>query len=108
MGNYFVYIITNSSKNVLYIGMTNDLEQRVTEHYLNRGQPQTFAGKYFCYYLLYYERFNSPTHAIEREKELKGWNRKRKEALISALNPQWNFLNTEVMEWPPHPDITSR
>ena len=88
--------------------MTNDLEQRLTKHYLNRGQPHTFAGKYFCYYLLYYESFNSPTHAIEREKELKDWNRKRKETLIATINPQWNFLNNEVMEWPPHPDITSR
>ncbi|MEK6480611.1 GIY-YIG nuclease family protein [Catalinimonas sp. 4WD22] len=108
MGNYFVYIVTNSRKNVLYVGMTNDLEQRLTEHYLNRGQARTFAGKYYCYYLLYYERFNSPTHAIEREKQLKDWNRKRKEALIATLNPKWNFWNTEIMEWPPHLGITSR
>ncbi|WPP51114.1 GIY-YIG nuclease family protein [Catalinimonas niigatensis] len=108
MGNYFVYILTNSKKAVLYIGMTNDLEQRLIEHYLKRGDTKSFAGKYYCYHLLYHERFASATQAIEREKELKGWNRKRKEALINAFNTEWMFLNKEIMDWPPHPGITAR
>lgn len=108
MGNYFVYILTNSKKAVLYIGMTNDLEQRLIEHYLKRGDSKSFAGKYYCYRLLYYERFASASQAIEREKELKDWNRKRNEVLIHTFNPEWKFLNEEIMDWPPHPGITAR
>jgi putative endonuclease len=108
MGNYFTYILTNSTKKVLYVGMTNDLEQRLVEHFLNRGKPETFAGRYYCYYLLYYERFTLPGHALEREKEIKDWNRKRKEGLINSLNPEWKFLNSEIMLWPPDPETTAR
>ncbi len=108
MGNYFTYIITNSTKSVLYIGMTNDLEQRIVEHYLNRGKQKTFAGRYYCYHLVWYERFNNPTHALEREKEIKDWNRKRKEELIISFNPEWRFLNSEITSWPPDAGITSR
>jgi putative endonuclease len=107
-GNYFVYIITNTKKKTLYTGMTNDLEQRIVEHYLSRGNRSTFAGRYYCYYLLYFERFPTPSMAIEREKEIKDWRRSMKEQLINDFNPEWKFLNTEIMDWPPDPDITSR
>jgi putative endonuclease len=106
--NYFTYIITNSTKTTLYTGMTNNLEQRLIEHYLNRGQPKTFAGRYYCFYLLYYERFPSQSMAVEREKEIKDWNRPLKEQLITEFNPSWKFLNSEIMDWPPDPGITSR
>ncbi|MEQ8471891.1 MAG: GIY-YIG nuclease family protein [Marinoscillum sp.] len=106
--NYFVYITTNPAKSVLYTGMTNDLEQRIVEHYLNRGINDTFAGKYYCYNLLYYERFINPNHAIKREKEIKNWRRSLKENLITSENPEWDFLNGKIMDWPPHPEITSR
>ena len=108
MGNYFIYITTNPKKTVLYTGMTNDLEQRLVEHYLNRGLPKTFAGRYYCYNLIYFERFSLADHAIEREKEIKDWSRSKKEALIHKLNPDWRFLNVDIMEWPPHPEITAR
>ena len=52
---YYVYILTNYNKTVLYIGMTNDLEQRIIEHYLDRGNQKSFAGKYHTFYLLFYE-----------------------------------------------------
>ena len=94
--NYFVYILTNPAKTVLYIGVTNDIGRRLYEHFENRGNPKSFAGRYHCYNLVYYERFQFIDHAIEREKELKDWNRKRKEELISSINPDWNFLNDEV------------
>jgi putative endonuclease len=94
--NYFVYITTNPGKTVLYVGVTNDLAIRVNQHFENRGNPKTFSGKYFCYNLIYWERHNSPTHAIEREKEIKGWTRKKKEELINTQNPKWNFLNYSV------------
>jgi len=88
--------------------MTNDLELRLIEHYLNRGDKETFAGRYYCYNLVFYERHLSAEAAIEREKEIKDWNRKKKEELVNSFNPDWKFLNGEIMEWPPHPDITSR
>jgi putative endonuclease len=53
--NYFLYMLTNSSKRVLYTGVTNSLCQRLTEHYLKRGTDQSFAGRYYCYWLVYYE-----------------------------------------------------
>jgi putative endonuclease len=106
--NYFVYIITNPNRTVLYTGMTNDLESRLIEHYLNRGRDRTFAGRYFCFNLIYYERHSSPTAAIEREKEIKDWNRSKKEALINTVNPEWKFLNGELMEWPPAKGVGPR
>lgn len=99
MGNYFVYIVTNPSREVLYIGMTNDLNRRLMEHFENRGRAKTFAGKYFCYKLLYFERHYSALAAIEREKEIKKWSRKKKDALIKTENPGFRFLNTEVLEY---------
>ncbi len=57
MHNYFVYIITNFKKTVLYTGVTNDFERRLTEHFINRNNDKTFAGKYKCHYLLWFERF---------------------------------------------------
>lgn len=94
--NYFVYITTNPKKTVLYTGMTNDLERRLEEHGANAGNPITFAGKYHCNNLVYYERFTYVEHAIAREKEIKKWSRRKKEALISAFNPKWRFLNNDV------------
>jgi len=94
--NYYVYIITNPDKTVLYTGMTNDIGKRLNEHYENRGKQNTFAGKYHCYNLLYYDRFQFAQHAIAREKEIKDWNRKKKEALIALENPDWRILNDEI------------
>ncbi|MEQ8924704.1 MAG: GIY-YIG nuclease family protein [Fulvivirga sp.] len=88
--------------------MTNNLEYRIIEHYLNRGNSKTFAGRYFCYQLIYYEKHSSPAGAIEREKEKKDWSRDKKEELINRFNPDWKFLNNEITEWPPHPDISRR
>lgn len=96
------YITTNSAKNVLYCGMTNDLVQRITEHYINRGTQKSFAGKYYCYWLIYYEDYKYVDDAIAREKEVKKWNRKKKMKLINDLNPDWRFLNYEICDvWPP-------
>jgi len=91
-GNYFVYITTNPGKTVLYVGVTNDLGLRLKQHYLNKGKQKTFAGKYYCYKLLYYEFFSDINQAIAREKEIKNMTREKKEALIAIKNPNWNFL----------------
>ncbi|MEQ8713696.1 MAG: GIY-YIG nuclease family protein [Cyclobacteriaceae bacterium] len=104
MGNFFTYITTNPRRTTLYTGMTNDLEQRIVEHYLLRGKPMTFAGQYYCYMLLFFERHHRAIHAIERETEIKAMSRKQKEELIALDNPKWRFLNSTIMQWPPHPD----
>ena len=90
--NFFVYITTNPGKTTLYTGVTNDLFRRVNEHYQNRGKPETFAGKYYCYQLIYFERYVLINMAIEREKEIKDLSRERKLELIKRTNPSMNFI----------------
>jgi putative endonuclease len=94
--NFYVYIITNLDRTTLYIGVTNDLNVRLEQHRQNRGNPKSFAGKYHCYLLVYYEHFSHIEHAIAREKELKKWRREKKDNLIATTNPEWTFLNKEV------------
>jgi putative endonuclease len=96
--NYFVYITTNKNKTVLYTGITNNLKIRLAQHFENAQPHQhpSFAGNYNAYYLIYFERFENVEQAIAREKEIKGWRRSKKEALINTLNPEWRFLNAEV------------
>ncbi len=81
---------------VLYVGMTNDLVRRIKEHLDNQGKPETFAGKYCCHNLIYWEHHQYVLNAIEREKEIKNWRREKKEMLIREFNAQWTFLNAEI------------
>jgi len=81
--NYYVYIVTNKNKTVLYTGITNDLYRRLQEHKENSipfGHP-SFAGRYSSYFLLYYERFQQVEDAIAREKKSKDGGEKRKNYL---------------------------
>lgn len=94
---HYVYIMTNRYKNVLYIGVTNDLKRRINEH--EKGLDKGFSKKYNCHYLIYYEEFRSINLAIKRENEIKGWRRAKKDALIILKNPQLNFLNEIVRGW---------
>ena len=96
--NYYIYITTNPRKTTLYVGVTNNLVRRLQEHYDNSGKPQTFAGRYYCYNLVYWEHFQWIQDAIEREKEIKGWRREKKEALINSMNPKWKFLNNDIQD----------
>jgi putative endonuclease len=99
---FYVYILTNVHKSVLYTGVTNDLEQRIAEHYFQRGQPKYFAGKYNVHYLLYYEPYQYIKEAIWREKQIKGWTRAKKFELIGTMNPSLEFLNDKFFKvWPP-------
>jgi putative endonuclease len=99
---YYVYITTNYIKTVLYTGVTNNLEPRIIEHYLNRKGDKTFAGKYKAFYLLFYEPHKYINDAIAREKEIKGWRRDKKIALIKTMNPDMIFLNEKIFgKWPP-------
>jgi putative endonuclease len=94
--NYFIYIVTNKIKTVLYIGVTNDLQRRIYEH--ENGLLPGFTKKYNCHFLVYYEHFQNINDAIEREKEIKKWRREKKENLINGFNPMWKFLNKEIYE----------
>jgi len=62
------------------------------EYFLNRGKENSFAGKYYCYNLVYFEEHFKPMDAIDREKEIKKFTRKQKEELINSKNPEWNFI----------------
>lgn len=91
---YHVYIITNKNKTVFYIGVTNHLSRRLFEHSENiRINSKTFASRYNCEFLLYFEKFTWIQEAIAREKEIKGWRRSKKEKLIETINEKMNFLN---------------
>jgi putative endonuclease len=90
----YIYITTNPRRTVLYIGVTNNLHRRLHEHWQdNQEDRRSFAGKYFCYNLVYYEHFDTIEAAIARETELKKWSRKKKDQLIGQKNPRWLFLN---------------
>ena len=89
--SYYIYIITNKSKTVLYIGLTNNMRARLYEH--RTGFNNGFASRYKVKNLLYYEKFTWIQDAIAREKEIKKWRREKKEALIKTINPEMRFLN---------------
>ncbi|QJX46995.1 GIY-YIG nuclease family protein [Hymenobacter taeanensis] len=95
--HYYVYLVTNPKRTTLYIGVTNDLQRRLEERADNEGQRQTFAGRYFCNHFVHWEEFGDINQAIAREKELKGWRRQKKDALIASTNPDWRDLTNEIM-----------
>ncbi len=84
---YYVYILASKRNGTLYIGMTNNLRRRVSEH--KEKKVPGFTQKYNVTILVYFEEYDDPRYAIEREKVLKGWLRKKKIALIESINPQW-------------------
>ncbi len=95
--NYYVYILTNKGKTVIYTGVTNDLNKRIRFHIENANlNRKSFTSKYRCFYLIYYEHFNTIEQAIAREKQIKGWKRFKKDNLITDFNPEWNFLNNNI------------
>ena len=95
--NYFVYILTNFDRTVVYTGVTNDLAIRIQQH-KNGDLPYSFTKKYNCFYLVYFERYQYINDAIDREKEIKGWSRIKKNTLIETENKEWRFLNDEIIE----------
>ncbi len=88
--NYYVYIMANPWHTVLYIGVTKDIERRVWEH--KQRQKDGFTKRYNVIHLVHIEETDDVSAAIAREKELKGWLRKKKDALITKSNPEWNDL----------------
>ncbi len=86
---YFVYIMCSLS-GTLYIGMTNSIYRRALQH--KRGEIEGFSSKYHCIRLVYYESFDDVHEAIGREKQLKGWSRVQKIALIESKNARWEDM----------------
>ena len=107
--NYYVYILTNKHGTVLYTGVTRDLVRRVYEH-KNHVDKDSFTAKYNVTKLVYFEQTNDVRSAIEREKQLKGWTRAKKNWLIAKANPSWNLQKGETVnqfEFNP-PDVTQK
>ena len=94
MNQYYVYILTNWNDRVMYIGVTNDLARRIYEH--KNKLVKGFTSRYNVNKLVYYEYTYDIKAAIEREKQLKGWIRKRKNELVESLNPTWKDLSEEM------------
>jgi len=90
----YVYIMTNKIRSTLYIGVTNDLCRRVFEH-KNHLIKNSFTDRYNLEFCIYFEEFPYFSLAIQREKELKKWNRQKKEDLINKLNSDWKELVNE-------------
>ncbi len=93
-----IYIMTNKLKTTLYIGVTSDLQQRIKQH-KEHFFPNSFTDKYNLEYCIYYENFPSIEEAILREKQVKKWNRQKKEDLINSMNPYWMDLWEEIKYW---------
>ena len=94
--NYYVYIMTNSFGNVIYTGLTNDLIRRVYEH-RNHFDKNSFTSRYNLEKLVYFETTSDVQSAIEREKQIKSWNRKRKNKLVESRNPNWEDLYESIL-----------
>ena len=94
----YIYFMTNPSNKVLYIGVTNSLKRRVSEHAESSGS--VFTSKYNCNKLVYYEVFSDIEQAIAREKQLKHYKRAWKDELVNNLNPEWKDLGKELVADP--------
>jgi putative endonuclease len=105
MKDCFVYMMTNKSRVVLYTGVTNSLMRRVWQH--QNSEIKGFTKKYKVNRLVYYENFNDPRDAITREKEIKGWRRSKKNALVETKNPKWADLSGMLFQHMRGPSLRS-
>jgi putative endonuclease len=102
---FYVYLMTNRNRVVLYTGITNSLVRRVWEH--QNGEIEGFTKKYRANRLVYYKNFDNPRHAISREKEIKGWRRGKKNASVETLNPKWTDLSPMLFQGMRGPSLRS-
>ena len=98
MKTYYVYLMTNRSRVVIYTGITSSLESRLW--FNENATGRTFTKRYKVDRLVYYEAFDNPEDAIAREKEIKRWRREKKNALVQTLNPKWNDLRNDLFGGP--------
>ena len=94
--NFYIYILTNYTKTVLYVGFTNDIIRRIIEHKNDLGCK--FTRKYKLKYLVYFEQCENVYSAMEREKEIKKWRREKKINLIKSINSDLNDLSDKLFE----------
>ena len=94
---YYVYIMSSTSNYTIYTGVTNNLVRRVNEHRTG-ADPDGFTTKYAVKKLVYYESTHDVLSAIEREKQIKSWSRKKKNTLIAGINPAWRDLYPELLD----------
>lgn len=94
---YYVYIMSSTSNYTIYTGVTNNLVHRVYEHRTG-ADPDGFTTKYAVKKLVYYESTHDVLSAIEREKQIKSWSRKKKNTLIAGINPAWRDLYPELLD----------
>jgi len=92
----YVYLLTNWNNNVMYVGMTNNLERRMYEH--KKKLVEGFTRKYNINKLVYFEEAQEVQTAIMREKEIKKWRREKKDFLVNSENPQWKDLSVEFQD----------
>jgi putative endonuclease len=94
--SYWVYMMSNKTRSTLYIGITDNLERRGSQH--RAGKIAGFTQQYHCTHLVYFEHFRDVRSAIAREKQLKGWRREKKNVLIAKKDPHWNDLAVELFQ----------
>jgi len=94
MAAYWVYLLTNSPRSTLYVGVTNDLVRRVYEH--REGLVKGFTQRYGLKMLVHFEQYDTPYEAIQREENIKHWPRLWKLQLIESSNPQWRDLYNDI------------
>ena len=93
---YYVYILSDALNRTIYVGVTRNLVRRVYEHKHNLD-PHSFTAKYNIHKLVYYESTSDVRAAIEREKQIKSWNRRRKNELVYSVNPTWSELYKSIL-----------
>ncbi len=93
---YYVYILANSTRTTIYTGVTNNLIRRVWEHRLDK-EKKSFTARYQVHALVYYEATSDVRVAIEREKQIKSWSRKKKNMLVETMNPTWEDLYDGIL-----------
>ena len=108
MEKYFIYLITNNKRTVLFAGMTNDLGEELTSLYQKKGSKKSFPTKNNCYQLVYFEKSEVAHLALSRLKEMREMNRQEQENLIRSINPMWKFLNDQITKWPPKSRVDLR
>ena len=94
---YYVYILANATNVTIYTGITRDLVRRVYEH-RHEMDPSSFTARYKVHKLVYFEQTTDVKAALEREKQIKSWNRARKNALVESMNPAWQDLYPGILE----------
>ena len=93
---YYVYILANATNVAIYTGVTRDLVRRVYEH-KHSLDPNSHTSKYKIHKLVYYEATGDVYSALSREKQIKGWSRAKKNALVNTVNPKWEDLYPSIL-----------